>query len=44
VLKSGLTVAGLALLAGYAVDRLFGMFDAASARVFGGGDGTRPAA
>jgi hypothetical protein len=39
-----LTVAGLALLAGYAVDRLFGMFDAASARVFGGGDGTRPAA
>jgi hypothetical protein len=33
-----LTVAGLALLAGYAVDRLFGMFDAAAARVFGGGE------
>jgi hypothetical protein len=37
-----LTVAGLALLAGYGVDRLFGLFDAASSRIFGGGDGTAP--
>ena len=39
---STLTLAGLALLAGYAVDRLFNLFDGLSVRLFGGSSSEMP--